>query len=102
MSNAGKKSKDRLLIALIIGALSTSFAAALLLSNGNEKKKPYGKSVGSRMIRMGQLLNAHPASRHPIIKDVEKKITQYEEAVSEILQLVASGLDLWGKIKKGI
>lgn len=101
MSNLDKDSKNVLIGALIGGALGVSVMALLSSSKHHEKGKGGSlNTIGKAIAQVGEILECHNISEaDSLLKDVEKKIRKEENKAVDVLEWVATGIQLWKKIK---
>ena len=94
MANLDKKSKT-FLTGAIVGGIIGICAASLCK---REKKSPV-QALGDVIIQMGEVLNAAKA---PILHSAGKKIHKHEDEISDVVELISSGMKLWEKLRKEV
>ncbi|HSX10304.1 MAG TPA: YtxH domain-containing protein [Chlamydiales bacterium] len=90
----------KILLGAIVGGLIGG-AALYLLHSGSGEKPLLNKIVGA-LSEIGDTIEESRADNaDEAIDDIEKNIPHGENVISEALTLIATGINLWNKIKKG-
>lgn len=99
MSNLNKDSV-KVAVGVAIGVIGIGTISAIVAAKKHEKKKhtPLGL-VGKAIGHIGEILSEHDIKEPSIMKNVEKKIEKNEGKVSDVIDWVATGMQLWKKIK---
>ena len=93
------KDTTHVLVGAIIGGLIGGAALYMLKSKG---EKPLLNKIISTISQIGDTLEESRASNtDEAIDDIEQNIPQGENVVASALTLVATGINLWNKFKKG-
>lgn len=96
---ASKKTNDSKLVkGAIIGGLIGVSTLAIYLATRNHRSSL--NRIGDTIGRVGEVLEDHNIEEPVELKVIGKKIHKHEDSISELLNWVATGIDLWKKIKK--
>lgn len=96
---ASKKTNDsKLVTGAILGGLIGVSTLAIYLATRNNRK-PLSR-IGETIDRVGEVLEEHDIREPEELRFIERKIHKHEDSISELLNWVASGIDLWKKIKR--
>jgi gas vesicle protein len=96
MSNLDKDSK--LFMGIVIGGVVGIGALTIFLATRRGKESPLN-SIGEAIVHIGEIFEKHDIEEPAPMRKIEKKILKHENTISEVLDWVATGIDLWKKIK---
>jgi len=82
----------------IIGGIIGVSALAIYIAT-RSKRTPLNR-LGETISRVGEMLDEHEIQQPAALKVVDKQIRKNEDTISEVLDWVAIGIDLWKKFKK--
>jgi hypothetical protein len=89
-----------IVIGAIIGGLIGG--AALYLLHSKEDDKPLLNKIVGALSEIGETLEgSKTADTDEAIEDIEKSLPRGENVVANALTLIATGINLWNKFKKG-
>ncbi len=83
--------------AIIGGIIGVSALAIYIATRSN--RTPLNR-LGETISRVGEMLDEHEIRQPAALKVVDKQIRKNEDTISEVLDWVAIGIDLWKKFKK--
>jgi hypothetical protein len=94
-----KNDKNHIVIGALIGGLIGGAALYLLKCKGD---KPLVNRIMSALSDIGETFEEScTADTDEAIDDIEESIPQGENVVANALTLIATGINLWNKFKKG-
>ncbi len=95
MSNQDKDS--HLFVGLMIGGIVGVGALTLFLAT-RKGKEPLNR-IGEVIVRIGEILGDHGIEEPSALKQMEKKIHSHENCIANVVDWVATGINLWKKFK---
>lgn len=94
------KDTSKVIIGAMIGALIGG--TALYFLHARAMKKPLLNKIVGALSDIGETLEESRAeSADEAIDDIEKSLPEGENVVANALTLIATGIHLWNKFKKG-
>lgn len=97
MSGLNKDTRT-LLVGALIGVAGVS-AISLLLASRHGKNKGSFNFIGQALHHVGEILDNHDIKEPSVMKNVEKTLEKNEGTVGDVIDWVATGIQLWRKIK---
>jgi len=101
MSNLDKDTKKFLTGALLGGVLGICLASMHSASKKASKRNSTLDAIGKVVIHAGEILKSRETADSPIVHNIGKSIHNQEETISDVLEIVSSGIHLWQKFRKG-
>lgn len=90
-----------ILLGVVIGGIIGT-GAVYLLHVCSDAKKSHMRKIGDRISEYGELLEKSIVdNRKEAIEEIEKCIPGKSASLNGALELIATGINLWKKIKKG-
>jgi gas vesicle protein len=102
MSSLDKDTKKFLAGALLGGVLGICLSSMHSASKKGSKHNKTLDALGKAVIHMGEILKSKETADSPIIHNFGKSIHEHEETITDVLEIVSSGLNLWQKFRKGL
>ena len=99
MQNTNKDSND-IFFAVVVGGILGAAGASIFFATRKRAEPPLN-SLGRVMVQIGELLDEPQFSHTHAVKEAEKKMDKYEDTVSEVISIIAAGMKLWERMKKG-
>ena len=101
MANRDKETK-KFLTGAVIGSVlgicvASMYAASKKASTQNRSLDALGKAI----IHMGEILKGSDTTDTPLIHNLGKSIHKHEETISDVVEILSSGIHLWQKFRKG-
>ncbi len=95
MSNQDKDSK--LFTGLLIGGAVGLGALVFFLATRKEKAPM--NAIGEAILRVGEILEDHNIDEPETVRRFEKKVHSHENTIGDVVNWVATGIQLWKKFK---
>lgn len=87
----------KLFTGLLIGAVGLGALTIYLVVR---KEKSPLSTIGETIIHIGEILEKQHVHEPAALKNVEKKIHSHEHSMTEIVEWIAAGINLWKQLKK--
>lgn len=97
MASKKPNNDSKIVTGVIIGGVIGVSALAIYLATRNGQA-PLNR-IGETIARVGEIFEEHDIEQPAALKMAGKKIHKNENTIVEVLDWVATGLDLWKKIK---
>lgn len=89
---------SKLFVGLLIGG-AIGVGALTIFMITRKDKAPLG-SIGEAIIHIGEILENHHIKEPASIRRVEKTIESHESCISNVVEWVSMGINLWKQLKK--
>ena len=94
-----ERDKDsKLFFGVLIGGIVGIGALSIFLAT--RSKEPPLSTIGEAIVRVGEIFEGHGLDEPAAVRNVEKKIHKHENAICEVMDWVATGIQLWQKLKR--
>lgn len=93
-----KPSKDQKIIGSIVGGLVGLGAIGLLFAMRQKKEVPLN-TISEILSHVGDILECHHIDEPRPLKSLGKHLHKNENTISEVVEWVATGINLWKKFK---
>lgn len=97
MASKKHNNESKIVTGVIIGGVIGVSALAIYLATRNGQA-PLNR-IGETISRVGDILDEHDIEQPAALRVAGKKIHKNENTITEVLDWVATGLDLWKKLK---
>lgn len=103
MANHDKHSHP-FLTGAIIGGIVGICATALYAASKKKQKKGNSplNQIEEVVIRIGEILSTKDMAKVPMAHMVGKKIHEHENVISDVVEVISSGIHLWEKLRKEV
>ena len=101
MSSLDKDTKKFLAGALLGGVIGIWVASMHSASKKASKRNHTLDAIGKAVIHVGEILKSRETADSPMMHNLGKSIHNHEETISDVLEIVSSGINLWQKFRKG-
>ena len=101
MSSLDKDTKKFLAGALLGGVIGICLSSMHSDSKKATKRNKTLDAIGKAAVHVGEILKSRDTAESPMIHNIGKTIHNHEETISDVLEIVTSGIHLWQKFTKG-
>lgn len=93
------KDTVKIAVGVFIGVIGIGAISAIMSASQEKKKHTSLGMIGKAIGQIGEILSDHEIKEPTLMKEMEKKIEKNENKVAEVIDWVATGFQLWKKIK---
>ncbi len=96
-----KDESNKIILGVVIGAV-VGGSALYLWNSVHKDQKPILNKIGRAISDMGEILeNSAVDNSGDAIDRIEKSLPKGDSTINNVLNWVATGINLWNKVKKG-